>query len=333
MTIKRKVAVIGTGGTIAAVGRDAFDLIDYDANGQMLDTARLLALLPAVPADVDIVEIPFRTMSSTAVSFDEWRELTALCRALEVSAPDLAGIVISHGTATLEETAYFLQLTLDARIPVVLVGSQRPSNGLSSDAALNLYNAIRVAADPAAHDLGVLVVLNDEIHAARDVTKTSTYRLHAFQSRDAGALGCCDADGVTFYRRPVRIGPPRMAFDVSDLERLPLVGINYSYAGADGRMISGLADAGARGIVAAGFAPGCCTPAETKALRDAARAGIVVVMSTRAGSGRVGDGIELRENGFIAADNLNPQKARILLALALTRTDAAEEISTMFRIY
>ncbi|WP_206952457.1 asparaginase [Trinickia acidisoli] len=333
MTNMCKVAVIGTGGTIAAVGRDAFDLIDYDAGGKMLDTAQLLGLLPAVPAHVEVVEIPFRTMSSTAVFFDEWRELMAMCRELEASTPDLAGIVILHGTATLEETAYFLQLTLDVAVPVVLAGAQRPSNALSSDAALNLYNAVRVAADPAARGLGVLVVLNDEIHAARDVTKTSTYRLHAFQSRDTGVLGYCDADRIAFYRRPVRIEPPHSEFDVAHLDHLPLVGITYSYAGADGSVIAALAEAGARGIVAAGFAPGCCTPAETTALREVARAGVAVVVSTRAGGGRVGDGIELRSNGFIGADNLNPQKARILLALALTRTDALDEIAKMFNTY
>jgi L-asparaginase len=333
MTNKHKVALIGTGGTIAAVGRDVFDLIDYDANDKMLDVGALLELLPAVPPGVEVITVPFRSTSSTAIYFDEWRELTNVCLALQVSTRDLAGIVISHGTATLEETAYFLHLTLNVRVPVVIVGAQRPSNGLSSDAALNLYNALRVAAEPTAKGLGVLVVLNDEIHAARDVMKTSTYRLHAFQSRDAGALGYCDCDEVVFYRRPMRAGASHGEFDIAGLDQLPQVGISYSHAGADGGLVAALAETGARGIVAAGFAPGCCTPAETRALRDVARAGVAVVVASRAGGGRVGDGVELRNNGLIGADNLTPQKARILLALALTVTAEPREIARMFRTY
>lgn len=333
MTEQRKVALIGTGGTISAVGRDPFDLIDYDANGKMLDAAGVLALLPQAPPNVEIVPVPFRTMSSTGIYFNEWKQLVAQCTELAEQIPDLAGIVITHGTASMEETAYFLHLTLKVRIPVVLVGSQRPSNALSSDASLNLYNAIRVAAAPNSWGLGVLVVLNDEIHAARDVTKSSTYRLQTFRSPDVGVLGHCDGDAVAFYRLPVRLGAPQTEFDVSKLDNLPKVGISYSHTGSDGCVIRALADAGHRGIVIAAFAPGCVAPDELTALGEVVEAGVVVAISTRAGSGRVGDGVVLRENNILSADNLNPQKARLLLALALTQTSEMKELARMFRTY
>jgi L-asparaginase len=333
MTEIRKVAFIGTGGTIAAVGRDAYDLIDYDANGTMLDSAGVLGLLPRAPDGVEVVPVLLPPVSSTNVYFDDWRRLVSICDELVRDEPDLAGIVIAHGTASLEETAYFLQLTLKVSVPVALVGSQRPSNAVSSDAALNLYNALRVAAEPSSRGLGVLVVLNDEIHAAREVAKTSTYRLHAFRSPELGALGHCDGDAIAYYRKPVRKGAPDTEFDVFGFDTLPKVGISYSHTGADGCVIRALTRAGMRGIVVAAFAPGCFTVDELDALREAVAAGVTVVVSNRAGSGRVGDGKELRENGLIAADNLNPQKARLLLALALTVTSDPGEIARIFKTY
>src|SRR5260370_5620380 len=238
MTEKRKVAVIGTGGTISSVGRHAFDLIDYDANGKMLEVEEVLALLPKAPANIEVIPVPFRAMSSTEMYFAEWSELISKCSDLVRDMPDLAGIVITHGTASLEETAYFLHLTLKVSIPVVMVGSQRPSNAMSSDAGLNLYNALRVAAEPAASGLGVLVVLNDEIHAAREVTKTSTYRLQTFRSPAAGLLAHCDADAIAFYRRPMRLGAPQTEFDISRLTSLPKVTISYSSTVPNAQSIS-----------------------------------------------------------------------------------------------
>jgi L-asparaginase len=252
---------------------------------------------------------------------------------LEQQHPDLAGIVIGHGTATLEETAYFLNLVVKVSIPVVIVGSQRPSSAVSSDAGMNLVNAIRVAASPDARGLGVLVVLNDEIHAAREVTKTSTLRMQTFRTPDFGVLGHADGDAVAFYRQPLRRRAPDTEFDIADLTGLPRVDISYSYAGGDGTATRAFITAGANGIIAAGFAPGMCPPDEFEALSEAVTNGITVVQCTRAGSGRTFRGSKLRDAGFLIADNLNPQKARLLLALALTVTREPEEILRIFRTY
>jgi L-asparaginase len=328
-----KVAFIGTGGTIASLGRGPLDLQDYAAAGNMMQADEILARWPETALVADVIPVRYRAVPSPAISFPEWKELAALCRQLADEHPDLAGIVIGHGTATLEETAYFLNLTVKVAIPVVIVGSQRPSSALSSDAGLNLVNAIRVAASPDARDMGVLVVLNDEIHAAREVTKTSTLRMQTFRTPDFGVLGHADGDAIAFYRRPIRRHAPDTEFDVAGMTALPRVDISYAYAGGDGVAARAFMAAGARGIVAAGFAPGFCPPGEIEALTEAARQGIVVVQCTRAGSGRTFRGTKLRQAGFLIADNLNPQKARILLALALTVTDDPDLIMRMFRTY
>ena len=247
--------------------------------------------------------------------------------------PGLAGIVIGHGTATLEETAYMLGLTLKVEVPVVLVGSQRPLSGLSTDAANNLVAAVRTAGSPTSRGRGVLVVLNDEIQAARDVTKTSTFRLQTFRTPDFGILGSVDGEAVRYYRRSERRHAPDTVFDIRALDALPRVDIAYSYSGSDGTAIRAFLAAGAEGIVAAGFAPGMLTPADIDAVGDAIRAGVKVVLSTRAGSGVALDGAKLRSLGVLTADNLNPQKARILLALALTVTRDPDEIQRFYETY
>ena len=330
---KGRVAVIGTGGTISAIGRDAFDLQDYDANGTMLDAAELLARCPRAEGDPDCYAVPFSAVSSTTIGFAEWRKLALLCGELVDRDPELTGIVITHGTATLEETAYFLHLTVQVTIPVVLTGAMRPWNGLSSDAALNLRNAIRVAACPEAAGLGVLVVMNDEIHSARDVTKCSTSRLDAFQSPGRGPLGEVDADRVAFHHRSLRDHAGDTEFAIADIEALPRVDVLHACAGGDGALALAAIAAGARGIVSAGFAPGETHEPEAAVLRQAAASGIIVVQSTRAGSGRVPSTSRLVANGFVSADDLPPHKARILLALALTRTSDPHRIEPMFRRY
>ena len=328
-----KIAFIGTGGTIASLGRGPLDLQDYAAAGKMMQADEILAHWPQTALVADVIPIRYRAIPSPAIGFPEWKELAALCRQLTLDHPDLAGIVIGHGTATLEETAYFLNLTVKVAIPVVIVGSQRPSSALSSDAGLNLVNAIRVAASPEARDMGVLVVLNDEIHAAREVTKTSTLRMQTFRTPDFGVLGHADGDAIAFYRRPIRRHAPDTEFDIASIEALPRVDISYSYAGGDGVAARAFMAAGARGIIAAGFAPGFCPPGEIEALTEAARQGITVVQCTRAGSGRTFRGTKLQQAGFLIADNLNPQKARILLSLALTTTTDPDTIARMFRTY
>jgi L-asparaginase len=328
-----KVAFIGTGGTIASLGRGPLDLQDYGSIGNVMHAEEIVAKWPVVHQVAEVIVVKYRNIPSTAIDFADWKALAALCRQLPLQHPDLAGIVIGHGTATLEETAYFLNLTVKTAIPVVLVGAQRPSSALSSDAGMNLVNAMRVAASPDSRGMGVLVVLNDEIHAAREVTKTSTLRLQTFRAHDFGALGHADGDAVAFYRQPARRRAPDTEFDISGLDALPRVDISYSYAGGDGTAVRAFVAAGARGIVSAGFAPGFTPPGEAEALKQAVSQGIVVVQSTRAGSGRTFRSSRLQANGLLIADNLNPQKARILLTLALTRGQDPDEIMRIFRTY
>ncbi|HEX3992962.1 MAG TPA: asparaginase [Acetobacteraceae bacterium] len=328
-----KIAFIGTGGTIASLGRGPLDLQDYGSIGNVMHAEEIVAKWPVVHQVAEVIPVKYRNIPSTAIDFADWKALAALCRQLPQDHPGLDGIVIGHGTATLEETAYFLNLTLKTAIPVVLVGAQRPSSALSSDAGMNLVNGIRVAASPDSRGMGVLVLLNDEIHAAREVTKTSTLRLQTFRTPDFGVLGHADGDAVVYYRQPVRRRAPDTEFDISEIDALPRVDISYSYAGGDGTAVRAFVAAGARGIVSAGFAPGFTPPGEAEALKDAASQGIVVVQSTRAGSGRTFRGSRLQANGLLIADNLNPQKARILLTLALTRSQNPDEIMRIFRTY
>jgi L-asparaginase len=330
---KPKVAFIGTGGTIASLGSGPLDLQDYGALGNVMHADEILARWPEAALVADVKAVRYRNIISPAISFSDWKALAALCKQLVDDHPELAGIVIGHGTATLEETAYFLNLTVKVSVPVVVVGAQRPSSALSSDAGMNLVNAIRVAASPDARNMGVLVVLNDEIHAAREVSKTATMRLQTFRTPDFGVLGHADGDAVAFYRQPIRRHAPDAEFDVSGVEALPRVDIAHSYAGGDGVAVRAFIAAGARGIISAGFAPGYCTPDEVDALTEAVRRGVVVVQSTRAGSGRTFRGTKLRQSGILIADNLNPQKARILLSLALTVSDDPDTIIRMFRTY
>jgi L-asparaginase len=330
---KPRVAFIGTGGTISSLGAGPFDTLDYGATGNMMQADEILAHFPDVAQWADVIPVRFRAVPSPNIGFPEWKELVLICDRLVAQDPGLAGIVIGHGTSTLEETAYALNLTLKVAVPVVLVGSQRPAQALSTDAGMNLANAIRVAASPKACGMGVLTVLNDEIMAARDVTKTSTFRMQTFRTADFGALGHADGDAIAFYRRPIRRAAPDTEFDIRRLDALPRVDISYSYADADGTAVRAFLAAGARGIISAGFAPGFCSPGEVEPLRQAVQDGVIVMQATRAGSGRTFQGTRLRELGFLIADNLTPQKARILLALALTVTQDPDEIARIFRDY
>jgi L-asparaginase len=329
---KPKVAVIGTGGTIASQGVNPLDVADYASSGlPLLNAEQLVAGVPALQLVADVVPVLFSAIPSTAIGWSDWRRLVAKIAEVKAAHADLAGIVVTHGTATLEETAYLLSLTLpNDGIPVVVTGAQRPFTGLAADGHMNLVAAVRAAGDPASRGRGPMVVLNDEIHAAREVTKTSTSRMQTFRSPDLGVLGHVDADQVTYWRKPERYPPPRL-FDISGIEVPPRVDVAYSVAGGDGVAVRAFRAAGAQGIVAAGFAPGFTSPAERDALAEAAADGCIIVMSSRAGSGRTFPARRYQAQGIVNADNLNPQKARVLLMLALTATKDRAEIAELFR--
>jgi len=328
-----RLAVIGTGGTISSLGASSLDVLDYPDFGQKLSCEALLERFPETRLVADPVPVTFRQVGSTEIGPKEWIELRAMIHQIGRDEPAVTGFVIPHGTATLEETAFFLNLTLAVMQPVVLVGAQRPASALGSDAGMNLVNALRVAGSPLARGKGVLAVVNDEIHAARDVVKTSTYRLQTFRSLDFGALGHVDGDGVHFYRSPSRKHMPDTQFAALDLGALPRVEIVYSYAGADGALVDAAVAAGARGIVSAGFAPGSPTPQQRTALERAAKSGVVIVQCSRAASGRVAPRRRLRESAIVAGEDLSPQKARILLMLALSTTADITAIQQAFSTY
>ena len=331
---KPKVAIIGTGGTIHSLGTGPFDILDYGANKNMMAVDKLVEMFPDVNECAELIVRPYKAIPSPDMYFAEWKEIVQIMDDMTESTPDLAGFVVTHGTASMEETAYFLSLTARTPLPIVCCGSQRPASGLSTDAAMNLANAIRTAACPEAKGMGAMLLLNDEIHSAREVTKTSTFRLQTFRSPDFGVLGHADGDKVVFYRKPIRAHYPDTEFYIRKVEALPRVDVVYAYTGSDEVAAKAFVAAGAKGIVCAGFAPGSAgTPTETYLAETVKGGGITVMMSTRAGSGRVFRGKRHRERGFLTADNLNPQKARLLLALALSVTADPDEIERIFLTY
>src|SRR5262245_18015163 len=265
MTTLPRVGLILTGGTIDSVGADRLDLAWYIEANKRLGDGELLAQLPELKSIARVNEIPFRRLPSQALVNSDWLQLVQKIHS--IFDQDLAdGIVITHGTNTLEETAYFLNLVLKTDRPVVIVGSMRPSSAISADGYLNVVNAVRVAADPQSQGRGCLVVMNDTIFNGRDVTKNATYRVEAFQSRDMGPLGVADADGkVVYYHRAERKHTTQTEFDVHSMTALPRVDIVLSYVNADGVMIEAAAKLGARGIVSAATGAGRPPPAQDDA--------------------------------------------------------------------
>src|SRR5215467_580687 len=329
-----RVALIITGGTVDSLGKDRLDLAWYIEAGKRLGDGELLQQLPELKEIAQVQERPFRRLPSHALVDKDWLDLVRTIH--KIFDEDKAdGIVITHGTNTIEETAYFLNLTLKTDKPVVVVGSMRPASGISADGYLNLVNAVKVAADSNSRGRGCLLVMNDTIFNGRDVTKNATYRVEAFQSRDLGPLGFADADGtVVYYHQPVRKHTTQTEFDVRELNSLPRVDIVLSYVNADGAMIEAAAKAGAKGIVSAATGAGRPTPAQDAAFDKAYKeSGMLMCLCSRVASGRVVRSPGLKRKGFVASDSLPPWKARILLSLALSRTTNADDIQRMFDTY
>jgi len=329
-----RVALIITGGTIDSVGKDRLDLAWYIEAGKRLKDGEILEMLPELKQIAEVTEVPFRRLPSHALIDKDWLDLVRTIHAI-FDEDKADGIVITHGTNTIEETAYFLNLVLKTEKPVVVVGSMRPSSAISADGYLNLVNAIKVAADANSKGRGCLLVMNDTIYNGRDVTKNATYRVEAFQSRDLGPLGFADGDGkIVFYHQPVRKHTVQTEFDVRNLDSLPRVDVVVSYVGADGTMIEAAAKVGAKGIVSAGTGAGRPTPAEDAAFDKCFKeTGMLMCLSSRVASGRVVRSPGLTKRGFVASDNLQPWKARLLLSLALSKTNNADEIQRMFDTY
>ena len=326
-----RVAVVTTGGTIDSVGTDRLDLAAYLDTGVRLAPGELLAgIAPELATVADVHEVPFRRVRAHAITDDDLTDLVGTIRGL-FERDEADGVVVTHGTNTLEETAWLLHLVLASDDPVVLTGAMRPASAVSADGPLNLVNAVRLAASDTVRGLGTLVLLDDTIHGARDVTKSDTLRVSAFRDGASGPLGWVDGDGrVTINHVPRRGASLRGRFADVDLRALQRVDVVISYQGADGVLIDAAVAAGARGIVSAGTGAGYPTPGEAEAL-ERATAGVTVVQATRVGAGRVPAVGSLIARGWVAADDLPPWKARILLRLALAAgiTDR-DELQSLF---
>jgi L-asparaginase len=327
-----KVRLVATGGTIS------------NRDGGRLTADDLIKSMPGLDRYVRAESEQFANTASSALTLQQWLDLARRINTLFTEDADLAGIVVTSGTDTLEETAYFLNLTVRTEKPVVVVGSMRNPSEVGYEGAANLLEGFRVAAEPASRGKGVLVVLNDEINAARDVTKTDALRLQTFQTRGYGVLGVVDEDRVVYYRDVVKRHTKNTEFDVAKIEMLPRVDVVLTYQGASGDVIKAIVDQGAKGIVIATAGAGATSGTQGDGIRYAIDKGVFVVTGTRAGSGRIAARIRpgaVTANGDqptrptlrIAAEDLAPIKARILLMLALTKTTDGTEIQRMFLEY
>jgi L-asparaginase len=332
---KPRVYVLSTGGTIAGQGGSATDLSNYKP-GSILGE-QLVKAVPQIAEIADVRVEQIVNIPSHDITIANWLTLSKRIQRILTDDPGVSGFVVTHGTNTLEETAYFLNLTVKSDRPVVLVGSMRPATAISADGPLNLLNAVRTAIAPDARGKGALAVMNDEINGAREVTKTNTYRDETFRSRELGAPGYVDEDKVAFYRASTRRHTVDAEFHVSHLTQLPKVDIVYSYVEADTAMIEAVVAAKAKGLVLAGTGAGALSKFEKATVaalsRLPATARPVIVRSSRVGNGRVIGRPEFDEIGTLPGDNLNPQKARVLLMLALTKTTDPKEIRRMFDQY
>lgn len=328
------VHVLATGGSISGLGPHRLDYTLYPELGQRLSVEQMLARIPEAGEIAEVTAENVLQVGSPSIGPAEWLQLAQRINALFSSARPPQGVVVTHGTATLEETAYFLHLTVKSERPVVVTGAMRPPSALGTDADLNLLDAIRLAACPEAAGRGVLTVLNNEIQSARDVTKSNAFRVDTFDSRDFGLLGYVDSDArVVFYRNVTRLHTTAAPFDVRGKRGLPRVDIIYAYAGADGVLIDALRQHGTDGLVLAGFGGGSYPGAFFEAGKRAVQAGIPVVLATRSTAGRVIMTPQKASAGFIVSDDLLPQKARILLTLALTVTREREALQELFFRY
>jgi L-asparaginase len=323
---KPRVHVIATGGTISNMGNDP-----------RRTGAELVAGVQEIGQIADVTTEQFSNVASGAVTQEMLRDLARRIRTLlRDSTPPPAGVIVTHGTDTMEETAFFLDLTVGGCSPVILTGAMRQANSAGADGPANLLNSVRLAASPAARGRGALLLMNDEVFLARDVTKSNTTRLNAFTSPDAGPAGVADPDGI-FFNAPAPANCPAPLIDIDRVESFPRVDIVYSYIGADSALIDALVAAGAKGLVVAGVGRGGTTPSQSRALGRAREKGVIVVISNRTGAGRSGrptapESVRDLPEGrgvTLSAGDLNPQKARMLLSLALASGMTPAAIATL----
>ena len=328
---KANVVILATGGTIAGAAASGTQAA-YTSGAVTID-----AMIAAVPGMTNMANIKGEQISNVGsqdMSFEIMLKLAKRINELQ-KVSDVDGIVVTHGTDTMEETAFFLNLVVKGDKPVVMVGSMRPSTAVSADGPLNLYNAVGVAADPNARGRGVLVVMNDWIHAAHSLTKTSTTAIQTFMSPLRGVVGVATYGKNDFYNTPTWKHTSASEFDVTNVNKLPRVDIIFACADMPPDLIDSSVANGAKGIVIAGVGNGNMNKASLEAAARAAKKGVVVVRSTRVATGSVGRNVEVNDDelGFVASDELNPQKARLLLSLALLKQRSMADLQNLFTTY
>jgi len=313
-----RVHLFATGGTIS------------NKNGGRLTVDELIASIPGLDRRVTATGEQFANVASGQITMEMWLDLARRINDKLKKDPGLTGVVVTSGTDTLEELAYFLHLTVRDERPCVVVGAMRNPSTLGYEGAANLEDAFLVAADPASRNMGGLVVLNDEINSSREVTKTDSRLLNTFTSRADGVLGTV-FDRVQYVRRPVRRHTAASEFDVTKITALPRVDVIITYQGAPGDLIKAAVDNGAKGVIIAGAGAGATSGTQGEGITYATQKGVFIVTTTRTGGGGIGvsRGASLRIQG----DDLQPIKARILLMLALATTTDPAEVGRMFREY
>ena len=330
---KPNIVILATGGTIAGAGASATGSA-YTSGKVTIDA--MIDAVPNIRKLANLTGEQIFNVGSQDMSVKIWIDLANRINEL-LAKDDVDGVVITHGTDTQEETAYFLNLTVKSDKPVVLTGSMRPSTALSADGPLNMYNAVAVAASPEAKGYGVMVVMNDEILAAHDVKKMISTPVQTFQSPQEGLIGTAIFGQILWFHKPHGIHTTNSEFSVAGLTKLPRVDIVYMCADASPDLIDIMVKAGAKGIVVAGVGDGNMTSATLEAAKRATDKGIPVVRATRVPIGAVlvqGEVVDA-DYGTVSSDELNPQKARILLMLALAQKEkrSREELQKLFIEY
>jgi L-asparaginase len=328
-----RIKVLATGGTIAGAQTTQADA------GYKSGTFSVDDLIKAVPQMTNVAVLSgeqVANIGSQTMNHEVWLKLSSRCNELLKQA-DVDGIVITHGTDTMEETGNFLSLVVKSDKPVVLVGSMRPATAISADGPINLYNAVALAGSTDARSRGPLIVINDTIHYAREAQKMHTTRMDTFQSPNRGIAGMMNTGKAFFYSANAVRHTTHSEFSIDGLTvaKLPRVEVVYSYANLGGDMIDALVEKGAKGIILAGVGDGNSTDAALAALERAAKQGVAVVRCSRTGAGVVDRNVEVNDDklGFIAGMELNPQKARILLMFALTQTGDVQKLQQYFYEY
>jgi len=329
---KPSVTILATGGTIAGAADATTPSAGYRSG--RISIADMLAAVPGIGGLAEITAEQISNVGSQDISFDIMIRLATRINAL-LADTDIHGVVVTHGTDTMEETAHFLNLTVNSAKPVVITGAMRPATAISADGPLNLYNAVAVAADDDAIGRGVLVVMNDRIHGAHSLTKTNTTSVETFISPINGLIGTVIYGQTRYFRWPFRKHTYQSDFSLTGVAALPRVDILYACADMSADLIHCSVKMGARGIVIAGDGNGNMNAATLTAAAEVAKQGIVVVRASRVPSGTVGRNVEVDDDalGLIASDELNPAKARILLMLALLKPRTPEEIQQLFQAY